>query len=52
MINILEVSEKFQGQWLALDKSQRVVDYGPDLKTLSLKHRGKTMTFYFAAGLV
>lgn len=50
MINVLEVSTRFQDEWVVLDRSQRVVDHGPDLQQLWRKHHGLSLTFYFASG--
>lgn len=49
MMNVLEVSRRFQDQWVVLDRSQQVVDHGDDLQALWRKHQGTRLTFYFAS---
>ena len=53
MINILDVSRKYENQWIVLDRSQNVVDFGPDLEELWEKYSGivSHLTFYFASAL-
>lgn len=51
MLNILDVSARFENQWLVLDKLQNVVDHGPELLELWEKHQraAARLTFYFAS---
>ena len=49
MINVLDISRRFQDQWIVLDRSLNVVDCGPDLQALCRKHQGARLTFYFAS---
>jgi hypothetical protein len=51
MMNVLDVSEKYENQWVVLDRGQNVLDFGPNLSDLWDRHR-KTdakVTFYFAS---
>lgn len=51
MMNVLEVSERYENQWVVLDRGQNVLDFGPDLSALWTKHHdaGGRVTFYFAS---
>jgi hypothetical protein len=51
MMNVLDVSERYENQWVVLDRGQNVLDFGTDLEQLWAKHH-KTeakVTFYFAS---
>lgn len=51
MINVLELSRLYENQWVVLDRSQKVLDHGPQLDSLWSKYgpiAGK-ITFYFAS---
>jgi hypothetical protein len=49
MINVLDLSEKYTDQWIVLDRSQKIVDAGPDLQVLWRKHGRARFTYYFAS---
>jgi hypothetical protein len=51
MLNILEVSERYEDQWVVLDKVQNVLDHGADLDELWSRHESALpkLTFYFAS---
>ncbi len=53
MMNVLEVSERYENQWVVLDRGQNVLDFGPDLTHLWEKHRHAEakVTFYYASAL-
>jgi hypothetical protein len=52
MINVLDISRRYQDLWIALDHHSRsVVDQGPDLRELASRHRGRRVTYYFANAL-
>ena len=51
MMNVLDVSTRFENQWVVLDRGQNIVDFGTDLESLWTKHRSAEakVTFYFAS---
>lgn len=50
-MNVLDVSRRYENQWVVLDRAQNVVDYGPDLQELYARHHelAGRLTFYFAS---
>jgi len=51
MTNFLDISLRYQDQWVVLDARQNVVDHGTDFALLRLKHAHGRRTFYFASSL-
>jgi hypothetical protein len=49
MINLIDLSRRFENQWIVLDHSHTVIDHGPELQTLQVKHEGNRRTFYFVS---
>lgn len=50
-MNVLDVSRRFQDQWVVLDRGQNVVDHGTNLEELYTRHKetAPRLTFYFAS---
>ena len=54
MMNVLDVSRKYENQWVVLDRGQNVVDSGPELTDLYARHRAAVnrLTFYYASAVL
>ena len=51
MTNFLDISRRYQDQWVVLDSRHNVVDHGEDFAALRVRHSGARRTFYFASSL-
>lgn len=52
-MNVLDVSRRYENQWVVLDRGQNVVDHGPSLEELYTRHKeaAPKLTFYFASAI-
>ena len=52
MVNVLEVTSRYENEWIVLDKSHKVLDHGPELGALWEKwaKAPQRLSFYFASG--
>ena len=49
MINLFDLARRFQNQWIVLDHDHNVIDHGPELETLQLRHEGSRRTFFYVS---
>ena len=52
-MNVLDVSKRYENQWVVLDRGQNVVDHGTSLEELFTRHKeaAPRLTFYYASAL-
>lgn len=53
-MNVLDVSKRYENQWVVLDRGQNVVDHGPSLEELYSRHKdvAPRLTFYYASAVM